>query len=481
MDPYDIFFKKFAYKFPKGYPDTNNEQDILLLENLLSKILDEKINLEETSLTPSELNKDATFSKGNKIPRINILIQKIQNGDKLELNNGSTFVVKNKKEVLSQLQGKTKIDKAIVLGVDEDGKTITTTNLKKTADFGGGGGMRGGSELTSKAESAQCIANAIRYSSGEEITEEDITDQSIQSSKSNVEVTDFDAAAELLKTDKNWLISSISIANALANSFPGSFIHHRGSAWVQTLNNAVKPLLKDEGIKDINKWNPADIWMVNPSEMDIQWPDTLAKINTLLLNKFNDGLIIGVSLKKTGKEATLKVYNDSTSPKPEYEYDGIDIRPSHAKSYILLKDGSKIEFRNFSGLTGFQGELVLKKAAGGKVGYSIIKKAFADNGIILSDPNEIKNQVEKNNPNFKIKFKKLWNNFPELASEDFNSYYDDYKKTLNQNESYRISKFLALEIANAMLNSKNQNKIISDIIGYASSQTNVSSVFVKAF
>jgi hypothetical protein len=35
MDPFDIFLKKFTYKFPKGYPDMNNEQDILLLENLL--------------------------------------------------------------------------------------------------------------------------------------------------------------------------------------------------------------------------------------------------------------------------------------------------------------------------------------------------------------------------------------------------------------------------------------------------------------
>ena len=139
------------------------------------------------------------------------------------------------------------------------------------------------------------------------------------------------------------------------------------------------------------------------------------------------------------------------------------------------------EFRNFSGLTGFQGELVLKKAAGGKVGYSIIKKSFADNNINLSDPNEIKTQVEKNDPDFKVKFEKLWNNFPELASEDFNLYYDDPKKTLNQKESYRISKFLALEIANAISKTQNANKIISNIIGYASSQTNVSSVFVKAF
>jgi len=44
MDVLDIFFKKFSYKFDKGYPDMNNEQDILLLESLLNKL---GINLKE--------------------------------------------------------------------------------------------------------------------------------------------------------------------------------------------------------------------------------------------------------------------------------------------------------------------------------------------------------------------------------------------------------------------------------------------------
>ena len=35
INVFDIFFKKFAYKFPKGYPDMNNEQDILLLESVI--------------------------------------------------------------------------------------------------------------------------------------------------------------------------------------------------------------------------------------------------------------------------------------------------------------------------------------------------------------------------------------------------------------------------------------------------------------
>ena len=41
MDILDIFFKKFSYKFDKGYPDMNNEQDILLLESLLGFSLEE--------------------------------------------------------------------------------------------------------------------------------------------------------------------------------------------------------------------------------------------------------------------------------------------------------------------------------------------------------------------------------------------------------------------------------------------------------
>ncbi len=194
MDVLDLFFKKYSYKFPKGYPDINNEQDVLLLESILEN-LGVEVDLEETKLSPAELSKDATFGGGKKVPRIEILIDKITDNKPLELDKGGFFTVTDKEEVLSQLRGKTKIDKSITLGVDEDGKTITTSDLKKTAEFGGGGGMRGGSELTAQAESAQCIANAIRYSSSEDITEESINDPTIQSSKSKVEVTDFDSAS----------------------------------------------------------------------------------------------------------------------------------------------------------------------------------------------------------------------------------------------------------------------------------------------
>ena len=475
MDVLDKFFKKFSYKFPKGYPDPNDIQDMIMLEGMLKEI---GLNLQETALTPLELNKDATLPGGVKTPRIEILINIVQNGEELELNDGSKFIVDNKEEVLNQLKGKTSISKAITL-IDKDGNKITTSNLKKTARFGGGGGMRGGAELTAKAESAQCIVNQIRYSSSGDIEVNDITDNVIESTKSKVKVTDFNGASELLKTNPGWVQSSVSIANELASKFKGPFIQNRGSEWVQSLESAVKPLLKTVGIKDINKWSPADIWMVAPSEMSITWPNNIDEINSLLLAKYQEGKIIGVSLKKAGKQSSLKVFNSPESPKTTYEFKGIDPRPNAAKAFVLFDDAS-MEFRNFNGLGGFQGEILGKKAAGGKVGYTIIKKALQDNGINPPEPKEIKNQVVDNDPEFKENFQKLWNNTPGLEPSDFKTQFDNPNKTENQNLVYRVSKYLALFVVNAINNSNDPSEIITDIINYASSSTDKSAIFIKA-
>ena len=45
MDVLDLFFKKYSYKFDKGYPDMNNNQDVLLLNNLINEIINKKPSL----------------------------------------------------------------------------------------------------------------------------------------------------------------------------------------------------------------------------------------------------------------------------------------------------------------------------------------------------------------------------------------------------------------------------------------------------
>ena len=47
MSIFDKFFTKFAYKFNKGYPDMNNDQDVLLLESLISETVGYKFKLKE--------------------------------------------------------------------------------------------------------------------------------------------------------------------------------------------------------------------------------------------------------------------------------------------------------------------------------------------------------------------------------------------------------------------------------------------------
>ena len=37
MDNITKYLNKISYKFPKGYPDINNDQDVLLLESEISK------------------------------------------------------------------------------------------------------------------------------------------------------------------------------------------------------------------------------------------------------------------------------------------------------------------------------------------------------------------------------------------------------------------------------------------------------------
>tara|TARA_Y100000385_G_C13002565_1_gene597936 strand:- start:65 stop:1282 length:1218 start_codon:yes stop_codon:yes gene_type:complete len=56
MDILDKFFQQYAYRFDKGYPDMNNEQDIALLESLLSEVLGENFSLKEGTKVQNHKN-----------------------------------------------------------------------------------------------------------------------------------------------------------------------------------------------------------------------------------------------------------------------------------------------------------------------------------------------------------------------------------------------------------------------------------------
>ena len=94
MNVFDKFFRKFAYKFNKGYPDMKNEQDILLLESLLSKVLKEEIVLEK-ALTWPDLS-DAS----RKYYRLTVIDDKIKKGEPFKLEDNREEVLMYTDEVI---------------------------------------------------------------------------------------------------------------------------------------------------------------------------------------------------------------------------------------------------------------------------------------------------------------------------------------------------------------------------------------------
>jgi hypothetical protein len=91
MDILEQFIHSIAYKFPKGYPDVNNSQDMLLLENELKKIgidLNELINTNHYDERKQE--------RGDVIDIINITKKML--GDKYQTED-------IKPEIISNIEG----------------------------------------------------------------------------------------------------------------------------------------------------------------------------------------------------------------------------------------------------------------------------------------------------------------------------------------------------------------------------------------
>jgi hypothetical protein len=98
MDALDLFFKKYSYKFDKGYPDMNNDQDVLLLNNLINEIINEKPSLIKEN---SEVY-DKTIKRALGVDTIPTSKQKYAFNGK----GGATFsiqVVESDKEVWDKL------------------------------------------------------------------------------------------------------------------------------------------------------------------------------------------------------------------------------------------------------------------------------------------------------------------------------------------------------------------------------------------
>ena len=354
-----------------------------------------------------------------------------------------------------------------------------------------GGGSGAGAAVTELGESAQCVYAAVAFGLGRHITNSDITPDNVNKFKDKFSV---DGNLDKIMNEMNdeWIQSSILGANELWDKFKGlknGIVFHRGDKTVNHIENQFKRIKKIEGIRiDINKWSPADIYVTTPKydPKCLEDEKSLKGLNQCMNERINptDPKMFGVSLKKMSGSASLKVLNFDKKDATEKKFDKVEMTQESKDVYINFTDGTKIQFRGFSGdsLSGWQGEVKGSKANQGKIGggpTNLLLKIHDQKLIDVNVASKLKNKSQRGT---------VISNLKENLKLVLKNKYNESEITKMQIDMTEV-KFLAwaysksqgMELA-AILNSMNgniRNQVCEDFYLYANSQSSISSPYYK--
>ena len=229
---------------------------------------------------------------------------------------------------------------------------------------------------------------------------------------------------------------------------------------------------------DNNKWNPADIWLFSPEVVDEEWSANVAVLNGQIADYYEDGKLVGISLKKISKnnDAIEKLYNDPNIEADTYNYEGYKSTSKAAGASIIFT-GGEAAVRLAGGISGFAVEIKGKASQGGKAGKEAIDIILKNNGLIPLQPyNDVLEGFNINNEEYKDKLYYLFDRFIEnISKEDFEDKYNGSEL------KWKVGNYYSLELIERLEDNKPEpaNEIVSDIIRYAYSSTKDSSKFIK--
>jgi len=354
-----------------------------------------------------------------------------------------------------------------------------------------GGGSGAGAAVTELGESAQCVYAAVAFGLGRHITNSDITPDNVKKFKDKFSV---DGNLDKIMNEMNdeWIQSSILGANELWDKFKGlknGIVFHRGDKTVNHIENQFKRIKKIEGIRiDINKWSPADIYVTTPKydPKCLEDEKSLKGLNQCMNERINptNPKMFGVSLKKMSGSASLKVLNFDKKDATEKKFDKVEMTQDSKDVYIHFTDGTRIQFRGFSGdsLSGWQGEVKGSKANQGKIGggpTNLLLKIHNQKLIDINVGSKLKNKSQRGT---------VINNLKENLKLVLKNKYNESELTKMQIDmteakflAWAYSKSQGMELA-TILNSMNgdiRNQVCEDFYLYANSQSSISSPYYK--
>lgn len=357
------------------------------------------------------------------------------------------------------------------------GRTEFSNGWIVLAKIKGGGGSGAGSDLTRLTESAQCVYNACYYG------KDKFTNANL---KKHLNKTDTDEKFEdiLKKLPDDWVVSSRIIAERLEKQFPDrgkNYIHHRGSRWVSALENHWKKLNKEAGspFSNLNKWSPADIWMVSSAgaRVDLMKTKTLVELNQTLVKNLKSKDIIGVSLKKAVGRVNYKELNvDRNRPTWKFDKTTTGLRGffESGDGYMMF-EGGKAQFRKFG--STWQGELKGKNANMGKVsGGPIITLMKIQFGKDMTPQRDLMARRDDD-------VRQFYDWYTAVPYHDKMDYFDFYKKVEEKDMNWFISKAMTTQLMSIVesLSKKKKDEFASALVNYAGSESVLSGPYVKVY
>jgi len=423
--------------------------------------------LNETSLTFGELTRD------DREFRVDLFLRKYKTGEPFVLTTGKEVLLKYNPEIEKAIKSKdSKLAQSIGLET-QDGDKLAFGKLAKTKEFGGGRGSGGGSDSTRATESAQCVyLTAIWKDANTDFSPSAIQDAFRQ--------TPTDASAdEVMSIPDEWIESSIATAKILKKALgKKEYSFHRGSAWVDVLENKFKALNKvEKTFSNINKWTPADIYMVAKgaeNKYDIEGAESIQYLNNELLKAYTARDIIGVSLKKvSGKPRVSQVNYKKPFKAPKFtsvSYGKRDFFKAK-DGYIFGSGGFQMQFRTYP---TFQCEIIGNKAKHGKVSHGGIDAALY---AVTRDKTENRKQLEafikKDRDAFLDKFYGFYDGAVDNPVDK-----ETFKSNLeNKNVDWLVSKYYITSIF-VMIKGREQ-EFMSHLTRVAKSQSPMSAVHLK--
>ena len=394
------------------------------------------------------------------------------------------------------------------------------------------GGARGGSDNTTIQEFALAAFLAIRYNSSEDLVFDP------KSSKDCLDENDYiyglsmvdgkgkPAVEKIIELDSTWKRSCVDGANKIYKEVGGKdWRFLRGDvqlddgaikkAYKRCKNNPVKTNLSDE-----NKWNPSDIWMVKNGcqsmiESMLDMEGTIDCLNNFLDLAFTDTQytnksgkdvpaksLIGVSLKKLGKNVNLKVmnpvgkdrlkkaqgiiFNKNASINRLTSFSSIDVYLNYGNNKF-----QSFQTRNFAGSSkgDWKLELVGEFAAQGKVQGQVARDLMADAGFtnIPGEPNFNDCQPTATASKKKQITDEIYTLLKKYKAQKFDvskAGEKNMKTQINMKDaSWRYSKLCGLRFLDWLsgLGAGRASRAMKELYLYASSQTDKSSVHYKLF